>query len=161
MQYAVGPAWFQDDGYQANSFAALAEIGIIKLQELGANSEIVCGPISTGGFGNAKTNFKVFNAAITRLIAEGHKIFNQMPFEGGLGRLRLLWERERDNTGYCMPILTEFYGPLFETRLITLAHFIPGWESSFGAKWEHDELQKLGARIQYLSKEWIAELCIG
>jgi hypothetical protein len=160
VQYAVGPAWIQNGGHTADSFAALAEIALCELRTLGANAEIVCGPISTGGLGDALKNFKVFEATIRTLQGEGRVIFNQMPFEHGLGRLRQRWEAKHGATGYCLPILEEFYAPLFASRLITIGHFIHGWESSFGARWEHEELQKHGAQISYLSSEWLQDLDI-
>jgi hypothetical protein len=157
MQYTTGPAWLQEGGYIADTFESLAEIGLAQLRILGPNSEIVCGPISTGGLGDAVKNFQVFNATISALTRLGYKIFNQAPYESGLGKLRQKWE-QAGNTGYCTPILTEFYLKLFETGLITVGHFIPGWESSFGATWEHDEMQRLGVKINYLTPEWIASL---
>ena len=156
MQYAVGPAWLQEDRFNADSFAALAEIGLAELKKLGSGLGIVCGPISTGGLGDAEKNFEVFNAAIWSLQRKGHKLFVQIPYEGSLGRLRQRWEADNpENTGYCMPILTEFYGPLFKSGLIDFSWFIPGWQSSFGATWERNELQELGVGIVDLTPDWI------
>lgn len=162
INYVQGPRWLQPDGITADSFSELAEIGIAHIGKLGDNVEIVCGPISTGGLGNSEKNFEVFIAAIRAFKALGHNLFDQSPFEYGLGKLRQKWEEEHpEHTGYCMPILTEFYGVLFETGLIRTAWFIPGWESSFGAKWEHNEMLQREIAIRYLAPDWIEHLITG
>ena len=154
-QYAVGPAWIQEEGIVADSFEELSEIGVAKLHEIGTEVGIVCGPLSTGGLGNALDNFNVFKATIEELGRQGHTIFNQMPFESSLGRLRQRWEAEQEGVvGYCMPILTHFYAPLFGTGRITKSFFIPRWESSFGARWEHEKMLEHTIEIIYLPADW-------
>jgi hypothetical protein len=51
---------------------------------------------------------------------------------------------------YPMPILEEFYLPLYQSGRIKKFFFVSGWESSFGATWEHDRAKELGIEIHYL-----------
>lgn len=57
-----------------------------------------------------------------------------------------------------MPILDEFYKPIFEKGYIQEVYFIPGWEYSFGARWELEECKRLGIKIEYLPENWISSL---
>ena len=155
-QYPVSAAWLSLEGFEAESFETLAKLAIGELTLLG-RAGIVCGPISTGGCGSAEDNFLVFNRTIISLQDEGFPIFSQIPYESGIGKLRQAWN-DAGNSGYCMPILHEFYAPLFRTGLITCAWFIPGWESSFGARWEREECKKLGIKTCDLDPGWIKSL---
>lgn len=139
--------------YPAATFEELAALAVDHIKQLGPGSAIVCGPLSTGGRGSSAENARVFGATIEAL-GRDHKVFNQIPYEGTLGTLRKQWE-EAGNTGYCMPILEIFYDALFNSGMISTAYFIPGWESSFGAQWEHDHMKKNGVEIIYLTDEWI------
>jgi hypothetical protein len=92
----------------------------------------------------------VFNAVIAGLMSDGEKVFSQIPYEFGLRRLAHAWEAA-GNTGYCIPILTEVYGPVFESGLIIQARFIPRWLSSFGTCWERKKLSYEGVVIEDLA----------
>ncbi len=133
--YADGPRELQSDGYEAPSFRELAQMAIARL-ETRNDLSIVCGPISTGGTGNQIYNFTVFNIAVRALEDRGFELFDQIPYEYGLRKLLHKWEHE-GNTGYCMPILEEFYAPIFDTGKIARGFFLPTWYTSFGTKWEH------------------------
>lgn len=151
--YAPGPRELQTQGIEAESFEALAEIGVENLRKQG-ECGVVCGPLSTGGTNHQMHNFEIFNAAIRGLKREGQNIFDQTPYEFGLRRLAFKWEEE-GNKGYCMPILDVFYRKLFESGHIKRGWFIPGWQSSFGAKYEREKLAAHGAAITDLTHEEI------
>lgn len=153
--YATGPRELQTDGIEADTFEALAEVAIKNLCGRKGLS-IVCGPITTGGTGNQTHNFEVFNATIRGLERRGKQLFNQVPYEFGLRRLAYKWEAE-GNSGYCMPILTVFYSRVFESGAVTEGWFIPGWKSSFGARWEHDKLADGRCAIHHLTHADIRE----
>lgn len=127
------------------------------IARLSGKAEMVCGPITTGGFKHPGYNVLLFNHAIDLLRIEGRPMFNQIPYEFQLARLGSEWRGENGDR-YCRPILTEFYQPLFETRLFARAWFLPGWESSTGASWEHELLTNMGCAIQYLPEDWIYQL---
>jgi hypothetical protein len=147
--YAKGPRELQTSGVEAESFEALADIAVASLRGE-RNLVTVCGPISTGGTGNQMHNFEVFNAVIRGLERCGKKLFNQIPYEFGLRKLAYAWEAE-GNTGYCMPILTVFYARIFESGAIGESYFIPGWRSSFGARWEREKLARAGCAVHDLT----------
>ena len=147
MVYVEGPRELQSEGETAPSFIELADKAVDSLKARRQQClSIVCGPITTGGTGNQVHNFEIFNAAIRGLERRGVGIFNQVPYEFGLRRLALEWEA-RGNTGYCLPILEVFYARLFESGFITQGWFIPGWQSSFGARWEREKLSSRGCII--------------
>ncbi len=127
-----------------------------QIRGMQGKAEIVCGPITTGGFGHPGYNTLLFNHAIELLLIEGRPMFNQIPYEFQLARLESEWKGVNGN-GYCHPILTEFYQPLFESRLFARAWFLPGWERSTGASSEHEYLTRMGCAINYLAHDWIYE----
>ncbi len=105
----------------------------------------VCGPISTGGAGSMKKNLERFDRAIQVLRAKGINLFNQMPFEEPMQLIR-----KREANGYSVKLLEEFYLPIFRDRLIDELFFLPDWQSSTGAKWEHEQGKRFGLKISYL-----------
>src|SRR5690349_24796295 len=78
-----------------------------QIRSMPTPAEIVCGPITTGGFGHPGYNVLLFNHAIELLLVEGRPMFNQIPYEFQLARLESEWKKENGD-GYCHPILTEF-----------------------------------------------------
>lgn len=114
--------------------------------------EMVCGPISTGRF-DIETNNFIFQRSIEYLVIQQKRhIFNQLPFEDRMKAMYQVWSQA--NRGYCMPILDEVYTPIFRSGIISRLIFIPGWELSFGAKWEHSIAPKCGIQISYLPDNW-------
>ncbi len=107
----------------------------------------VCGPITTGGLGSTEANLKVFNETVIKLQNQGLNVFDQMPYESTMQRLQ---DELVEKGDYLHNILTDFYFPLFNSGLISAFYFIPGWESSFGAKKEHEKAKELNIPIVYL-----------
>ncbi len=106
----------------------------------------VCGPIGTGGLGNVEDNLKAFDKTIRYLQAKGLNVFDQMPFEWPMQVMKFnLLEGV-----YPESILTDFYMPIFESGLVSEFYFMPNWQTSRGAKWEHEEAKRLGIKINYL-----------
>lgn len=106
----------------------------------------VCGPISTGGKGSIDVNLEVFNNRIKELQIEGFNVFNQMPFEDPMHKMMLKISKEE----YMESILSDFYLPIFEGGYIDELHFLPDWQSSYGANWEHEQAKRLGIKIKYI-----------
>lgn len=105
----------------------------------------VCGPIATGGLGSVEANLKKFDETIKKLQSEGKIIFDQIPFEWPMQDLKKTVLEGRDS------ILNDFYLPIFESGKVKTLYFIKGWESSYGATWEHEQAQKIGIDIIYLN----------
>ncbi|HEY4493806.1 MAG TPA: hypothetical protein VJB98_04315 [Candidatus Paceibacterota bacterium] len=110
----------------------------------------VCGPISTGGVGSIAGNLARMAEAIEYLEQEGRVVFNQLPFEVPMVKMI----KARKEPGYVMEILNDFYLPIFESGHISTLHFLPDWQSSVGASWEHDQARRLGLEIEYFDHDW-------
>ncbi len=111
---------------------------------------MVCGPISTGGKGSRQRNLEVFSKAINKVSNGGLLVFSQMPFEDDMERIY-----KSDPALQGLKLLEEFYLPLFKTGFIKLMCFLPGWENSIGANWEHDQAKKLNIPVLYLDQSYI------
>ena len=144
--------WTPDDQQTivaAQSFVELSHVALAVLGRMPQPVGQVCGPISTGGLGSIKKNLAVFDATIDRLIAEGRTIFDQMPFEEHFFRIiNSAWATRHNNQ-----LLEDFYRPIFESRQVSTLYFIPGWESSKGATWEHELGQHLCLSLVSLSHQ--------
>ena len=110
----------------------------------------VCGPISTGGYDSIEKNIDALNRTILKLVYNGKAVFNQIPFEGPMQDLK--GRGNLPETQAQVLLLHGFYAPVFESGLVKKLHFIQGWESSFGANWEHQQAKRLGIEISYLKK---------
>jgi hypothetical protein len=106
----------------------------------------VCGPIGTGGLGNVEDNLKAFDETIRSLQDKGLNVFDQMPFEWPMQVIKF----NLSKGVYPDSIMTDFYIPIFESGYVSEFYFMPNWETSKGAKWEHNEAQRLGIKINYL-----------
>lgn len=106
----------------------------------------VCGPIASGGLGSLEANLQAFNETIKKLQAEGAHLFDQMPFEIPMQGLK----KDLKPGEYAYSILDDFYLPLMQNEKITTFYFMPNWQTSTGARWEHDLVTKMGKEIKYL-----------
>ncbi|MFH1145503.1 MAG: hypothetical protein V1707_00880 [bacterium] len=128
----------------ANTFPELAQIALIVMVRQPQPLGILSGPLTTGGLGQEK-NFKAFKWYLEHLAKQGIELFNQMPFEPAMARIC--------NSPYFkdgQQLLNEFYLPLFESGLFTAMYFIPGYKTSNGASWEHEQAKRLGIDRIYL-----------
>lgn len=120
----------------AKQYACLLPVALSLLDllhEEGQEISMVCGPISTGGFGTIEANEQHFSKVINHLSQRhGLVIFDQMVFEPVIKRLKVNLQPE----GYDWRILYDFYLPIFRTGRIRQKFFIPGWDKSIGARWE-------------------------
>ncbi|MFZ2150791.1 MAG: DUF4406 domain-containing protein [Candidatus Absconditicoccaceae bacterium] len=107
-----------------------------------------CGPISTGGKGLIESNLAELDKAILFFAVKGVSIFDQIPFEEPMQRIK----SSKQNYNY--DLLNQFYVPIFQSGYIKKFVFLPGWESSVGARWEHDWAKKYGIKIEYLPNNW-------
>ncbi len=130
---------------RARNFIELSEIALRVIRKMPQPIVQACGPIATGGTGSLEMNLKIFGNFIQALVRDGKNVFDQMPFEEPMQRLKKEeWYRGGDQ------VLVEFYLPIFESGLIKRLYFIPRWETSFGASWEHEQAIRLGIEIVYL-----------
>lgn len=128
----------------AQNFKDLYKIANRIFDRMPGNLGQVCGPIATGGLGDVSKNLEVFDKAIRTLQKEGKIIFDQIPFEWPMQELK---KKIPDGA---KTILEDFYLPIFSSGKVATLYFIPGWETSKGATWEHEQAKKLGIDIVYL-----------
>lgn len=131
---------------RASTFEELVVVAFEVIDRMPKPVGIVCGPITSGGLGTPEANVAEFGRRISLLQAQGFNIFDQMPFEPDMWRIKKTpyYDPTRDH------LLETFYGTLFSSGRIDVFYFIPGWESSYGARWEHDYAKRLGKTIVYL-----------
>jgi hypothetical protein len=142
--------WDKDDLEKVNKVISIEELYTIAkkiVTKMPKPIVQVCGPISTGGQGSIEANLNLFNQTILSLQAQDLSVFDQMPFEESMARLSL---ELRAQGKYDNSILTDFYFPLFESGNISTFYFLPNWQSSVGARAEHQKAEELGIKIIYL-----------
>ncbi len=141
--------WTQQDKlslFSASTFSDLAIIALNVLAKMPKPISEVCGPISTGGLGSIEKNIEFFDAVIGLLMKRGLTVFDQMPFQEHIFRIvQNRWGSRQNNQ-----LLNEFYLPIFQSGLVDQLYFMPGWETSEGATWEHEQAQSLGIEIVYI-----------
>ncbi|PIR88239.1 MAG: hypothetical protein COU10_00220 [Candidatus Harrisonbacteria bacterium CG10_big_fil_rev_8_21_14_0_10_45_28] len=110
----------------------------------------VCGPLTSGGSGSMEENMAVMQSAIDKLRSDGKNIFNQLPFEKPMQRLRNKLEPGK----YSTRLLADFYLPIFNSGKITTLYFLSNWETSTGTRWEREQGEKLGLEIVDLDENF-------
>lgn len=136
---------------ESKTFYELVVVGRGILNRMNGPVAQVCGPISTGGNSSVKENLNIFTETIESLTKKGISVFNQLPFERAFDKIM----RNYKTSGYDIPILEEFYGPIFESGKIKNVYFLPGWKKSVGARWEYNYAKRLGIKTIFLPKNWI------
>ncbi len=131
---------------QAETVEQMFAVGFRVLKRMPQPVGQVCGPISTGGRGSILENLIAFNETIVLLQSEGKHIFDQMPFEEPMQRVKNAFPPNV----YATTLLTDFYLPLFESGFIKKLYFLPDWQSSTGARWEYEQAQRLGLEVEFL-----------
>ena len=126
---------------EAQTFFEMAQIAIGVLEKMTGAVAQVCGPISTGGLGSVEANLQKFDETIVKLKNKGVNIFDQMPFEWPMQKLKEKPDFKPDD------LLLEFYLPIFESGYIKMMYFMNDWQSSYGARWERAQAKRLGIEI--------------
>ena len=140
--------WTEGDASElsrAKTFEEMAAVALRVIARIPQPVGQVCGPITTGGAGSLEKNLEIFRRAIIALSISGTSIFDQLPFEPSIRRIQN-WEYSAGG----LRLLEDFYFPIFKSGLIQRLYFIPGWESSLGARWEHERALELGISVEYL-----------
>ncbi len=128
----------------AESYPEMAKIALVILNSMEDPVIELCGPISTGGLGSVEKNLERFDKKIKELKSSGINVFDQIPFEIPMQKLKLKPNFKP------IDLLEGFYLPLLESGKIKSLYFLPDWQSSFGARWEHDQAKRLGIEIVFL-----------
>lgn len=138
---------------RARQIGQLTTVALRVIRRMPGEVVEICGPISTGGCGSMEGNLERFRQAI-EILPQRHpefSVFNQLPFQTALIRLT---ERTRTAGQYCHEILYQFYRPIFQSGLITRGFFLSDWESSIGATWEREEMERENIHIREFPDSW-------
>lgn len=130
---------------RATTFEELLEVALLVIDRAKKPVGMACGPITTGGKENPKDNMKTLKKAIKMLSEMGASVFDQMPFENHMQRIKATPYYRGGNH-----LLEIFYLPIFESGKITTLYFVSGWETSQGAMWEHEQAKRLGIKTAYV-----------
>jgi len=133
--------WTKEVEEKAANAGSFIELGLIALNYLetlyasngGKKFGIVSGPITSGGVGNIEGNREIFRKTIENLENLGILIFDQMPFQPHMDRIRKTLGDSYDQSG----LLDSFYLPLFKSGYLGRMYMIHDFQSSFGSRWEH------------------------
>ncbi len=132
---------------KAKNYSDLVPVVMGILKRMPTPVAVVCGPISTGGSGSMEVNLKKFEETIATLVSKGINVFGQsFLIEKAIRRISAGGNRREDED----LLLETFYRPVFESGLISRAYFMPDWQTSYGASWEHEQFLRLGIEIHYL-----------
>jgi hypothetical protein len=122
----------------ATTYDSLLNIAFRILGRMPAQVCMVCGPITTGGVSRER-NIERFNRAIDTLAMCGENVFTQMPFEGPMQCIR----EGKDPYHGGAELLNSFYLPIFRSGKVVRLCFLPDWQTSNGATWEHERAGEL------------------
>ena len=137
----------------AGNYSDLREIALDVLQRMPQPVGEVCGPISSGGKGSIEENMKYFNETILKLIQQGYSIFNQMPFEIPMQKLKEKSGLSKEDAN--RKLLEEFYYPIFDSKLIKIVYFMHNWKTSHGARIERERAIQRNIKIIDLPKNFL------
>lgn len=138
----------------ANDFAFLGELICDVAQKMPKPLFMLSGPMTTGGMGSYSKNILLFQHAIDEASKEGVSVFNQTMLEEHLQRLVRNWLTRNPDAQYCNHVLTDVYEILLTSGHIQGLYFIPGWETSRGAKWEREAAERLNLAIHDYPLSW-------
>lgn len=133
----------------AKTFSELTVIAKIILKRMQKEKKPimqVCGPIATGGHGSIEENLKEFEKAIIFLRSTGLVIFDQMPFEGPMQKIKKTMSMGEAHK----QIMDDFYLPLMQEGYIARYFFLHNWETSKGSKIEYERAPKYGIAVEVL-----------
>ena len=139
--------WMQrhhEEVAKAKTFSELLAIANDIIDSMPGPVVLVSGPISSGGRGSITENLKALEDNIFAMEMRGENVWNQLPFENKFSELA------KGHEGYFMPILEEFFLPIFKSGKIKKIWFMTGWETSTGATWEYEQAKKLRIEIGFI-----------
>jgi hypothetical protein len=107
----------------------------------------VSGPLTSGGYGYDE-NLSRFLIAQAKLREEGYTVFDY--FEGNHDERQIIELGISD----WKEVMEYYHNPIMATGLIKTVFMMPKWETSNGAKWEHEFAKKSGLSIRPIPDEW-------
>jgi hypothetical protein len=136
----------------SRDFAHIGEIMLGVVSRFEEPVTMLSGPMTTGGYGSVELNLAAYRRAIAYMRDRGHDVFDQLLGEEALKRHWVVWSQK--NSDYCWQLLHDIYEPIFRAGRIHRIAFMPDWQSSRGAAWEHGMAEELGIERFYLPPDW-------
>ncbi|MFA5313649.1 MAG: hypothetical protein WC375_10120 [Methanomassiliicoccales archaeon] len=137
----------------SRNFSDIGSVTLAVLLRFQNRVAMVSGPMTSGGKGSITENPAAYRRAMAHLQSKDYVIFNQLLAEDALKRHWHAWIAA-GNEGYCWELLEEVYAPVFRSGKVAKLVFMPDWQSSRGATWEHEMAHKLGIETEYLPHNW-------
>ncbi len=130
--------WTDEHRKLANDAKSLHELLQVALGVIGEHPQepplvVVCGPMSTGGFGCIEKNLQAFDLSVQILRESGYNVFNLHSFQSAI---KSIVSHDPENGTYARDILEVFCAGVYRSGKIATAYFLPGSEGSVGARWE-------------------------
>lgn len=143
---------------QAKTFERVTEIALSVMETMPQELSQLCGPITTGGFGDELKNRKIFNRCVIELRVQKLNPFDQTLLEKAIGPLKIKWKKINGAEKYCKPILNVLYKGIFQSGKIKRTFFLPNWHTSEGSVWERNLIQSLGIEINEFPESWYQKI---
>lgn len=138
----------------AEDFALLGQLICEVAEKMPKPLFMISGPMTTGGLGSYSKNILLFQHAIDEASKEGVHVFNQTMLEEHLQRLVRNWRLDNPDSEYCNHVLTDVYETLLASGYIQGVYFIPGWDTSRGARWEREAAERFNIAIHDYPDDW-------
>jgi hypothetical protein len=143
--------WTEGLRKRANTAKTLQELGLVGTDVLLRHPvcpllEVAIGPITTGGFGNAAENLRVYRLAVEALSGMGRNVFNPSAFNPHILRIVGGAHSPRNRT-YADDVLEVFCRKVFENRRIRVVCLLPGYRGSIGSCWAKTFFERAGIPI--------------
>jgi hypothetical protein len=117
---------------------------------------MVCGPMTTGGFGCLEKNMRAFEISVQLLREAGFNVFNIHAFQPAL---KSIVSHDPATGVYARDILEVFCAGIYRSGRIWTAYFLPGSENSVRARWEREFLPTCGTDVKEYP-EYLWEKCL-
>lgn len=115
----------------------------------------ICGPMTTGGAGSFRLNMRRFRKAITKAHEKSnYLVFDQMIFTQAFVHL---FNRRGETKEYWIDLIDHFYGEIFRSGYFKGTLWLRDWESSTGARREHEIAQECNLFMEDYAEEWLQE----
>jgi hypothetical protein len=135
----------------AETFETLRDIAFRVLLRMPEEPSMVCGPIMFGT-ASPKESRERFDIAIDMLAMSGKNLFTQLPFDDALQRISTRTDRFEGGR----ELLRTFYLPLFQSQKVAKLYFLPDWDTSRGAVWQHDRAMDFEIDCEYFRADFDA-----
>lgn len=154
----INTIWTPDFKKTASKTKTINELLTVSLEAIKSFPDkavhMIIGPMTTGGTGSFESNMARHEKVVRHFWAQGICVFDQSRIDDDMNRILSTTTFD----GYPWLLFDDFFGPLFESGVISKLHLLPGWETSTGTKWEQEKALSVGIELNYLTEDFIASI---